>query len=174
MSREYTLPPTSPATLIWLLPSPPITCTATPGGVESTSITSSPSRASTSITWMFLKVTETPAPKIPWSVTTMWSANSVPRMISLLKPVPPSTDTGAFMLYSTWLLPAPVRTSVCAAVEYPLVVIGIGMHAEASIVVQPPGRMMLPAASVCASAKPRTMKRLLPPSPSRCSTAWFE
>ena len=67
-------------------------------------------------------------------------------MISLLKPVPPSTETGAFMLYSTWLLPAPVRTSVSAAVEKPLVVIGSRQAVgRAEIVVQPPGRMMLPA-----------------------------
>ena len=87
---------------------------------------SSPSSALISMTWMFLNVTNIPAPKMPWSVTTMWSANSVPRMMSLLKPVPPSTETGAFMLYSTWLLPAPVRTSVSAAVEKPLVRMGRG------------------------------------------------
>ncbi len=59
---------------------------------------SSPSSASTSITWMLWKVTARPAPKIALSVTTMWSANSVPRTTSLLKPVPPSTETGALML----------------------------------------------------------------------------
>ncbi len=173
MSCEYTLPLTSPATLIWLLPRPPMTRIATPGGVESTSMVSSPSSALISITWMFRKVTYMPAPKMPWSVTTMWSANSVPRMISLLKPVPPSTETGAFMLYSTWLLPAPVRTSVSAAVENPLVVIGSGRQYGAEMVAQPPGRIRLPAESVRASANPRTMNRLFPPSPSRWTTAWL-
>src|SRR5260370_15775345 len=173
MSCENTSPLTSPATLIWLLPRPPMTRTATPVGVDRTSIVSSPSRALISMTWMLRKVTNMPAPKMPWSVTTMWSANSVPRMISLLKPVPPSTETGAFMLYSTWLLPAPVRTSVSAAVENPLVRIGIGRQYGAEMVMQPPGSLMLPTPSVWASAKPRTMNRLLPPSPSRCSTAWL-
>src|SRR5260370_14730045 len=94
-------------------------------------------------------------------------------MISLLKPVPPSTDTGAFMLYSTWLLPAPVRTSVSAAVEKPLVRIGSGRQYGAATVAHPPGSLMLPTPSVWARAKPRTMNRLLPPSPSRCTTAWL-
>jgi len=35
--------------------------------------------------------------------------------------LPPSTDTGALMLYSTWLAPAPVRMAVSAAVEKPRV-----------------------------------------------------
>src|SRR5258708_175610 len=94
-------------------------------------------------------------------------------MISLLKPVPPSTDTGAFMLYSTWLLPAPVRTSVSAGVEKPLVRIGSGRQYGAAPVAHPPGSLMLPTPSVWARAKPRTMNRLLPPSPSRCTTAWL-
>ncbi len=57
----------------------------------------------------------------------MWSAYSVPRITSLSKPLPPSTETGAFMLYSTWFVPAPVRMSLSAAVEKPLVSFGIAI-----------------------------------------------
>ena len=66
-------------------------------------------------------------------VTTMWSAYSVPRMTSLSKPLPPSTETGAFMLYSTWFVPAPVRMSLSAAVEKPLVSFGIAIWSCALI-----------------------------------------
>ena len=38
----------------------------------------------------------------------MWSANSVPSTTTLSKPVPPSTETGALMLYWTWSSPPPV------------------------------------------------------------------
>jgi hypothetical protein len=41
-------------------------------------------------------------------------------MTTLSKPLPPSIETGALMLYMTWLLPAPVRMSDSAAVEKPL------------------------------------------------------
>ena len=62
-----------------------------------------------------------------FAVTTMWSAYSVPRMTSLSKPAPPSTETGAFMLYSTWFVPEPVRMSLSAAVEKPFVSLGIAI-----------------------------------------------
>ena len=55
---------------------------------------------------------------------TMWSANSVPSTTTLSKPAPPSIETGALMLYWTWFWPAPVRMSVSAAVEKPLVSAG--------------------------------------------------
>ena len=43
------------------------------------------------------------------------------------------TDTGAFMLYSTWFVPAPVRMSLSAAVEKPLVSFGIAIWSAALI-----------------------------------------
>ena len=53
MLRETTSPATSPATLIVSFPRPPMTRVSTFGCVESTSIVSSPSRASTSRTSTF-------------------------------------------------------------------------------------------------------------------------
>ena len=41
------------------------------------------------------------------------------------KPLPPSTETGALMLYETWSEPSPPRICVCSAVEKPPVVFGI-------------------------------------------------
>ena len=63
----------------------------------------------------------------------MWSAYSVPRMTTLSKPLPPSIETGAFTLYMTWLLPAPVRMSDSAAVEKPEVRRGIAIWSSALI-----------------------------------------
>src|SRR5260370_1104735 len=112
----------------------------------------------------------------------MWSAYSVPRMISLLKPVPPSTDTGAFMLYMTWFCPDPVRMSDSAAVEKPLVSFGMAIivwalsqtisHVGPSLVGSqgvPPGA---PPSVVWASAKPRTMNTLLPAMPPSRRGGW--
>ena len=121
----------------------------------------------------------------------MWSAYSVPRMTSLSKPAPPSTETGAFMLYSTWFVPAPVRMSLSAAVEKPLVSFGIAIWSCALIqtirsrraavgvrrivgLQSTPVVGLPPFVFVCASAKPRTMNRSLPSSPSSRSGAWFE
>ncbi len=42
-------------------------------------------------------------------------------------PLPPSIETGALTLYWTWFLPPPVRMSVSAAVEKPLVSFGIAI-----------------------------------------------
>ena len=122
---------------------------------------------------------------MPLSVTTMWSANSVPSTTSLSKPLPPSTDTGALMLYSTWFWPSPVRISVWAAVEKPLVSRGMAIRSAALIhtiaqvavfavvAVQavPPNA---PPIVVCARAKARTTNRSLSSSPSRRSAAWLE
>ena len=120
---------------------------------------------------------------------TMWSANSVPRITSLLKPPPPSTETGAFMLYSTWFWPEPVRMSVWPAVENPLVSRGIAIIAWALIQmiwhswvgsiwplasVAQAAPVVVPSTLVWASAKALTTNRSLPSSPSRRSGAWFE
>ena len=61
---------------------------------------------------------------MPFDVMTMSSANSVPRMTSLSKPVPPSTETGALTLYWTSSSPPPARMSSGRAVEKPRPMIG--------------------------------------------------
>ncbi len=62
MSRAKTSPTTSPPTLMVSLPRPPMTRVSIPGGVDRTSIVSSPSRVSISSTWMCTYVTHRPTP----------------------------------------------------------------------------------------------------------------
>src|SRR5215204_2135093 len=61
---------------------------------------------------------------MPLTLITMSSANSVPSTTSLSKPVPPSTETGAFTLYDTSSSPPPARMSSGRAVEKPRPMIG--------------------------------------------------
>ena len=48
-----------------------------------------------------------PAPKMPLSVTTKSSPNSVPRTTSVSRPSPPSIRTGASTVYEMKSAPAP-------------------------------------------------------------------
>ena len=115
---------------------------------------------------------------------TKWSANSVPSTTTLSMPAPPSIDTGALTLYWTWFSPAPVRISVSAAVEKPLVSRGIATRparsrqtmsqsAAGSAVAGSQSVPVPPFVFVCASANARTRNWSLPSSPSSRSGAWL-
>ena len=112
---------------------------------------------------MFWKRTLTPAPNTPPSVITKLSGNSVPRITTLSKPLPPSTETGALMLYWTVSLPSPGRTFIWPAVDTSLVSSGWATPLASS--------RIWPLPSTCASAKARTMNRSSPASPSRRNSA---
>ena len=100
-------------------------------------------------------------------VMTMWSANSVPSTTTLSMPLPPSMETGALTLYETWFWPPPVRMSVSAAVEKPVMVFGFAIRfASSSQTISP--------SLVSASAKARMTNWSLSSPPSSRSAAWFE
>ena len=90
-------------------------------------------------------------------------------------PLPPSIETGALTLYWTWLLPAPVRISVSAAVEKPLVSFGSAICCDGVEPGDLAARVVDVGQSpvVSASAKARTTNWSLSSSPSSRSAAWL-
>src|SRR3989442_1430533 len=129
---------TSPATLNVSLPRPPTIVVTNPCRVPWMKKSSSPSRPSTSTASTPVNRTLSPAPNTPSSVMTKLSFSSVPSTTTLSKPGPPSTSTGALMLYWIVSSPSPAMAAVqgrdgAVVVGGEVVVAGAALHDQAAI-----------------------------------------